>query len=183
LGWEFVTIPADFASTHQPVFDFPYSHGLVAGIVWSACAGAGAWAAFAHLGPARARGALLVAATVFSHWLLDALVHQPELPLTGASSPNIGLGLWRHMPIALAAETVIVAIGLLLFVPGRGLSRGKSLAVTAMTVLLLALTAAGMTIAPPPPSAQAMAASSLVALAIVCALTCWLGKRPRAAPA
>jgi hypothetical protein len=30
LGWESVTIPADFASTHQAAFNFPWSHGLAA---------------------------------------------------------------------------------------------------------------------------------------------------------
>jgi hypothetical protein len=28
LGWEFVSIPANFSSTHQCDFIFPYSHGL-----------------------------------------------------------------------------------------------------------------------------------------------------------
>jgi hypothetical protein len=29
-GWESVRIGADFATTHQPQFVFPYSHGLLA---------------------------------------------------------------------------------------------------------------------------------------------------------
>lgn len=32
-GWEAVSIPSDFGSTHQPEFVFPYSHGLAAGLV------------------------------------------------------------------------------------------------------------------------------------------------------
>jgi hypothetical protein len=36
-------------------------------------------------------------------------------------------------------------------------------------------TIAGMTVAPAPPSPQAMAASSLVTLLVVCALAGWLG--------
>ena len=34
LGWESVSIPADFASTRQPAFDFPYSHGLASTPWW-----------------------------------------------------------------------------------------------------------------------------------------------------
>jgi hypothetical protein len=41
LGWESVSIPANFNTTHQPEFIFPYSHGLLASIVWSALAGSG----------------------------------------------------------------------------------------------------------------------------------------------
>jgi hypothetical protein len=180
LGWESVAIPDNFARTHQPEFVFPFSHGLAASLVWSVLAAVAAWAACARLGSARSRAAVLVGAAVFSHWVIDVVVHQPEMPLAGASSPKVGLGLWQNMPIALAVEAVIVAIGLFLFVPGSGLSRGKSIALTALTLVILAFTMAGMTIAPPPPSAQAMAASSLATLVVVCVLAYWLGRTPNA---
>jgi hypothetical protein len=180
LGWESVAIPDNFASTHQPEFVFPFSHGLAASLVWSVLAAVAAWAACARLGSARARAAVLVGAAVFSHWVIDVVVHQPEMPLAGANSPKVGFGLWQNMPIALAVEAVIVAIGLFLFVPGSGLSRGKSIALTALTLVILAFTMAGMTIAPPPPSAQAMAASSLATLVVVCVLAYWLGRPPNA---
>ena len=176
LGWESVAIPADFARTHQAEFVFPYSHGLVASVVWSALAAAAVWVAYARLGSARTRAAALIAAAVFSHWLLDALVHQPELPLAGESSPKVGLGLWQSMPIALVTEAGIVAAGLFLFLPGSSLSRGKSRSLALLSLVILAFTVAGMTIAPAPPTAQAMAASSLVTLALVCVLACWLGR-------
>jgi hypothetical protein len=180
LGWESVAIPDNFASTHQPEFVFPFSHGLAASLVWSVLAAVAAWAACARLGSARARAAVLVGAAVFSHWVIDVVVHQPEMPLAGANSPKVGFGLWQNLPIALAVEAVIVAIGLFLFVPGSGLSRGKSIALTALTLVILAFTMAGMTIAPPPPSAQAMAASSLATLVVVCVLAYWLGRTPNA---
>jgi hypothetical protein len=181
LGWESVFIPGNLASTHQPEFAFPYSHGLVASLAWSVIAGAAGFVWSAHLRVARWRAAALIAAAVFSHWLLDALVHQPEMPLAGASSVKVGLGLWQSMPAALAVESAIVVTGLWLFVPGSGLSRGKSLALAALVVLVLVLTVVGMTIAPAPPSALAMAASSVATLVAVCALACWLGRLPRQA--
>ena len=179
LGWESVTITADFASTHQPEFVFPYSHGLLSSLLWSALAGAVAFAWSARLGITPWRVAVLVAAAVFSHWLLDALVHLPELPLAGAGSPTVGLGLWQAMPVALLVEAGIVAVGLWLFLPGSTLSRGRSIGLAVLSLALLAFTILGMTIAPPPPSAQAMAGSSLVTLVAVCLLACWLGRAPR----
>ena len=177
LGWESVTIPAHFASTHQPAFVFPYSHGLLASIVWSALAGAVAflWAPVREL---KRRAAALVAAAVFSHWLLDVLVHVPELPLAGARSMKVGLGLWQRMPVALVAEAAIVVAGLCLFVPGAHLSRARKLGLTVLTLFMLALTVVGMTLAPPPPSAMAMAGSSLLTLIVVIALVCWIGRAP-----
>lgn len=179
LGWESVTIPANFASTHQPEFVFPYSHGLLAGIAWSVLAGAAAVLFYPRLEAARFRAGVLVAAAVFSHWLLDALVHVPELPLAGAGSLKMGLGLWQNMPVALAVEALLVVGGLSLFAPGGMLSRGRKLGLTALTLLALVFTGVGMTIAPAPPSGMAMAASSLITVVIVCALAGWLARPSR----
>src|SRR5262249_953901 len=82
LGWESVTIPADFAGTHQPQFAFPYSHGLLASAAWAVLAGVLALTLCARL-RTRWRVATLVVLAVLSHWVLDALVHRPELPLAG----------------------------------------------------------------------------------------------------
>lgn len=178
-GRESVVIPADFARTHQPAFVFPWSHSLAAGLAWSLLAAAGGWAVHARLGADRARAAMLIAAAVFSHWLLDALVHRPEMPLAGAGSPMVGLGLWDSMPAALMVEGAIVLLGMSLFLAGCGLPRGRAAPLAVLCLVILAFTVAGMTIAPPAPSALAMAASSLVTLAAVCALFGWLGRLPR----
>jgi hypothetical protein len=179
VGWETVTIPADFATTHQPEFVFPYSHGLLASLAWSAAAGALGFALGARLQAARWRAAALLAAAVFSHWLLDALVHRPELPLSRVGSPMFGLGLWHDMTLGLAIEAIVVVVGLYLFVAAGALKRSRLIALTVLVLLLLAFTVVGMTIAPPPPSAQAMAGSSLGTLAIACAIFTWLGRHPR----
>jgi hypothetical protein len=178
MGWESVVIPSNFVRTHQPEFVFPYSHSLSASLAWSLLAAGGAWAVCAHLGSSRARVAVLMAAAVLSHWLLDALVHRPEMPLAGATSRVVGLGLWNSMPVALLVEAAIVVLGMFLFIRGSGLSRGRSVALAVLSLVILAFTVVGMTIAPPPPSAIAMAGSSLMTLISVCALIAWLGRLP-----
>jgi len=179
FGWESVTIPSNYIATHQPEFVFPYSHGLLANIAWSALAGITIYLLYPRLAGARFRAAGFVAAAVFSHWFLDALVHIPELPLAGAGSVEVGLGLWQHMPIALMVEAIITASGLYLFLSGAGLSRIKKLGLTLLCLVVLASTVVGMTVAPPPPSINAMAISSLVMIIIVCALAGWLGRRSK----
>jgi hypothetical protein len=181
-GCESVAIPPGFARTHQAEFVFPYSHSLAAGAAWSALAAVAAWAVFARLGAARIRLALLMAAAVFSHWVLDALVHRPEMPLAGSASPMLGLGLWDRLPVALALEGAIVVAGLFIFVRHGGLPRGRSIAIVVLTLLVFAFTALGMTLAPPPPSGFAMAGSSLATLAAVCALMVWLSRPPSVHP-
>lgn len=183
VGWESVSIPASFATRHQPDFTFPYSHGLLAALGWSALAAAVVLALSSLPKESRGRTAILVAAAVFSHWILDALVHQPEMRLAGSASSAVGLALWDNLPLALALEAGIVVIGVILFLRGSRLSRHKAAALAALSLALLVFTVLGMTLAPPPPSAQAMAASSLVTLAVVCALVAWLGRLPLPIPA
>src|SRR5262249_2873361 len=133
------------------------------------------WIACSRLGRSRVPAALLVAAAVFSHWLLDALVHHPELPLVGSASRAVGLGLWGNMPVALALEAAIVVVGLCLFLFGSPHSRRRAIGLAVVSLAILAFTVVGMTVAPPPPSAIAMAASSLASLAGVSGLYSWLG--------
>lgn len=172
LGWESVRIPPDFAATHQPEFVFPWSHGLVAAAGWSLAAGAIA----ASLAPSQVRwqAGIAIAAAVFSHWLLDALVHRPEMPLVGDAA--VGLALWDRLPIALAVETALVLLGLRAWLPRSGLRWGPSVALAGLSLVAMALTAVGMTLAPPPPSTLAMAASSLATLLVLCAVFLWLGR-------
>jgi hypothetical protein len=176
LGWESVTIPADFAHTHQALFVFPYSHGLLAAMGWSVLAGTATFV-WHPLTGARLRASALVGLAVLSHWLLDALVHAPELPLAGAASTLVGLGLWNSLPAALAVEACITLGGLWLFLAAAVLSRARKLWLALLALVTLVFTVAGMSVAPAPPSAIAMAASSLVTIVLVCALAGWAGKR------
>jgi hypothetical protein len=174
LGIEHATIPRDFAQRHIATFEFPYSHGLVAALVWSALAGAIVVAPRSALRPYAARVGLLVGAAVSSHWVLDVLVHVPELPLVGPASPQLGLALWESPPQAIALEVAIAVIGLWLYLGGAALPRAKKVALAVLVLLLTVFTIAGMTVAPPPPSAAAMAGSSLATLLVVCGLFVWL---------
>jgi len=72
-------------------------------------------------------------------------------------------------------EAALVVAGVGIFLPGCSLSRTRRLALALLAGLVLAFTVAGMTIAPPPPSVAAMAASSLGTLVVVCLLLGWLG--------
>jgi hypothetical protein len=93
--------------------------------------------------------------------------HQPDL---------FGLGLWDDMRVALAVEAVVAALGAWLFLMNGPLARGRAIGVAALVAVTLAFTVAGMTVAPPPPSPFAMAASSLIAIAALTALVAWLGR-------
>jgi len=60
------------------------------------------------------RAAVVLGAVVFSHWLIDLLVHHHDMPLlpgAPAGTPRFGFGLWRW-PVAIAvAELALVLWG------------------------------------------------------------------------
>jgi hypothetical protein len=62
------------------------------------------------------RGAWFVAALVVSHWLLDAIVHVPDLPLSPGGGTMMGLGLWQSRAATMAVEVPIFALGVWLYV-------------------------------------------------------------------
>lgn len=127
LGWEEVHVPYSFAVRHYFEFSFPYSHGLLATILWSAAAIAIA----RFFVPMRA--ALIVGAAVFSHFVLDALVHVPELPVTGEDSYKIGFSLWNHLGVELTLEAVMVVVALVLF-----RRRGMTIFMAIVTIVMIA---------------------------------------------
>jgi membrane-bound metal-dependent hydrolase YbcI (DUF457 family) len=71
----------------------PWSHGLFMSIVWSVVA-----TAIAYLFYRDRRTSSMIGLVVFSHWVLDFIVHPGELPLLFSSSPTVGLGLWTSGP-------------------------------------------------------------------------------------
>jgi hypothetical protein len=98
------------------------------------------------------------------------------LPLLGEASPKVGLGLWNQMPVALMLEVLITAGGLLVFLRGVTLGRGRTIGLVGLVVFVTALTVAGMTVAPAPPSIPQVAISSVVGVLLVAAIGGWLDR-------
>ena len=74
-------VPGITATNPLDLYYMPYTHSLVGAALWSLLA-YGAYRLWAGQGNARPnRAALIVALAVFSHWLLDLIVHRPDLPL------------------------------------------------------------------------------------------------------
>src|SRR4051812_46064322 len=99
LGWEKVEIvPGITAVTPLDFVSYPYTHSLVAGLLWGALLGG------AYFLRARDRtGALWIGLLVVSHWVLDFVAHRADLPLW-PGSPRFGLGLWYSLPATLVVE-------------------------------------------------------------------------------
>ena len=116
LGLEkFAVSKTDFAQGVQILIpgSVPYSHGLVMSVIWSVLFGMVALIFFRDR-----RASVMLGLVVFSHWILDFIVHPPDLPVFLADSPLLGLGLWRSGSGLIASsilEIVLLAGGLAIY--------------------------------------------------------------------
>jgi hypothetical protein len=144
---------------------YPWSHSLGMSLVWSALA-------FVVLKAMKRshRDAAVVAAVVFSHWLLDFLTHRPDLPLWLGDSTKVGLGLWNGVAATVAVELALFAAGIWLYLrQTRPLDKKGTWAFWALIGFLTAVylgNAFGPKPAPDTPSA-AIAAPALAMWLIV----------------
>jgi hypothetical protein len=174
LGWEHVRlVPDDNPLLTLQFTDYPISHSLVGAIGWGIAA-----AVLYHSWPTRDttrhwQASVLVGAAVASHWLLDLIVHVPDLPLTGNDSPKVGLGLWRHVGLSVALELLVLGAGFAVYAASRSRRRPLRPIRIGVVLLLLVGTYAASMLGPPPPSVTAIGASDVVFMLVMGALAAW----------
>jgi hypothetical protein len=111
LGLEQVRIAPGATVVTPLVFEsYPISHSLLAVIGWAVLTGG----IYYWLKRER-KGALILSALVVSHWLLDLVVHQPDLPLFPGSTTLAGLNAWSSLPLTLLLEGSLFAAGVWLY--------------------------------------------------------------------
>ena len=156
LGIEHVRIaPGITAFTPLDFYDYPITHSLLAVLGWSVAAAVVYW-----LLRKSARDAAIVGFAVLSHWIVDFLVHRPDLPLW-PGGPKAGLGLWSSVPATIVVEVGFFAIGLALYLRAtRARDRIGTIALWSLVVFLGILYVANL-ISPPPPDAKSIAFAGL----------------------
>ena len=155
LGIERVAIAPGITVVTPLDFQFyPYSHSLVAAILWAALA-----VLLYRLVRRQATAGTLavIAVAVISHWVLDVVTHRPDVPLTLGGSMKLGLELWRSKPATMVVELAMLAAGLALYArTTQPIDRKGSYALQGLVIFLVVTYLANM-FGPPPPSAEAVA--------------------------
>lgn len=157
IGWEHVSIVPNINPFLRLQFDsYPISHGLVAVVGWATLF------ASIYFGFTRyVAGAIVIWVGVVSHWVLDFIVHLPDLPLM-AQGRMYGLGLWNHRWLTVAVEVAMFAIAIWTYQKEtRAKDKSGLWMFIAFVVFLLAAYAATM-FGPPPPSVKKLAAFTLL---------------------
>jgi hypothetical protein len=141
-----VVTPLDFVH-------YPYSHSLIAMVGWGAIFGI----VYKLARRSRPAVALLLGALVVSHWVLDLVMHRPDLPLTVGGAERYGLGLWNSLPGTLAVEIPLFLAGVFLYVRSTvPRDRTGKIALAGLVSFLLAVYFINF-FGSPPPSSTAVA--------------------------
>src|SRR5882672_6475853 len=157
LGIEKVRIvPGITASNPLDLYYMPYTHSLLAATGWSVVA----FLVYRALRPGPGDAAAIVGVAVFSHWVLDFLVHRPDLPLYD-NTAKVGLGLWNLPAVALGLEALLLFGGMWLYL--RHTARRTAMLVLGVVMLGIQVY---VFFGPPPASDKAAAATALIGYAV-----------------
>lgn len=153
---------------------YPWSHSLVTQILW------GAGLALLYFAISRnIRGSIVIGALVPSHWILDWIVHVPDLPFYPGGAGRFGLGLWRAPAATIVLELIVFAAGAAVYArTTQPRDRIGVFGYRGLVLLLLALYVASI-VGPPPPSVRALAMGALIGWPL--SLLPWWVDRHRAA--
>jgi hypothetical protein len=108
----FQPLPGTSGGYGRFVFAADYTHSLAGALAISAAATVPAGIAWGR------RNGLIVGAVVFSHWLLDLLVHHADLPILPGNLgnlPRLGLGLWAFPVASIFMELSLILAGAYLY--------------------------------------------------------------------
>src|SRR6267143_2171462 len=119
---------------------------------------------------------LFVAVAVFSHWVLDLLVHRPDLPLYDDAA-KVGLGLWNYPAPAFLLEVAALFGGMFLYLrSAAATTRLGRYGMPVFGVVMLAVQAS-VFFGPPPPSDRAAAVTALGSYVLLAAVAGRLERR------
>ena len=148
-------VPGAAPLLRMDFYDYPWSHSLVALVAWGLVIGG----VYFFLRRSRA-GAIVLAAGVVSHWVLDVFVHRPDMPVL-PGGPYAGLGLWGSVPLTVLAEALVFGAGVAVYLrTTRAADRTGAWTLWSLLVFLTVSWVASIA-GPPPPNERVVAWSGL----------------------
>jgi hypothetical protein len=117
----------------------PYSHSLIAAVLWSVVAALCYKPLCSWLGYGYTKSsALVVGAAVFSHWILDLIAHPRDLPIYD-NTAKVGFGLWNYRDPEFAVEIALLALGIVLYLARNVMPAIRKGAVIAFGIALVVI--------------------------------------------
>ena len=175
LGIEKVRIvPGITATSPLDLYYMPYTHSLVGALVWSGVT----FFIYKLVAGARASNAaaLLVAIAVFSHWILDLIVHRPDLAIYD-DTLKVGFGLWNYRAIEFGLEIGLLVIGMIIYLKRNSAVARKAAVIIFVLVLILIQAGNTFTGRRPISSDRVLAITALIFYTVFAGVAFFLEKR------
>jgi hypothetical protein len=185
LGIEHLRIIPGFTEASPfDLYDYPISHSLLGAIAWSVVT-----YLVVRFIPLKAlndnsyrkRAALVLSVAVFSHFVLDVLVHTPDLLLIPGLDMRIGLGLWNSIIATVAVELAILLVGCWVYIrsthSGAGLTGKYGMYVFMVVLAIVTVGTPFMTF----PNVLTVVMASELLYAVFALAAWWLDKKRSAA--
>ena len=165
-------VPGYTASSPLDLYYMPYTHSLLGAALWSIAFGV--ICVFIYRWN-RAVG-VITGLAVFSHWVLDLLVHRPDLALYD-SHMKMGLGLWNYKWPEFILEALFLFIGIYTYMRSTRANGNIGrygfivFGIVMLTIQVLPF------YTPPPSSGNMVAISALFAYVLFAAIAAWLERK------
>jgi len=130
---------------------YPYSHSLLMVIVWAALFGLLYYSLKKNL-----YNAIVVGGLVVSHWVLDLIVHIPDLPIFPWGNFKVGMGLWNFEIISVILELLIFSGGIYFYLSCTRAKNKKGSFGFQGLIIFLSVVYFMNIFSPPPPSVEAI---------------------------
>jgi hypothetical protein len=177
LGIEKMRIaPGITAANPLDLYYMPYTHSLLGALLWS---GLALIVYKIASGTKDYTAASFVGLAVFSHWILDLIVHRPDLAIYD-DTWKVGFGLWNYKASEFGLEVAILIGGIVIFLRRNVVSSRLRRFAIGIFGLLLILTQAGNTFGSRPLSSdRAVAITALISYTIFGATAFFLEDKKR----
>jgi hypothetical protein len=115
----------------------PYSHSLIAAVLWSSVAAIAYRPLCSRFGYLyRKSAALIVGVAVFSHWILDLVAHPRDLPIYD-NTWKVGFGLWNYRGLEFGLEIALLIGGIVLYLARNVMPAARRKAVITFGLALI----------------------------------------------
>ncbi len=176
-GIEKVSFIAGATPNTSVQYFYPYSHSLVATLLW-----AGLLALIFLVAPFKSsvpktRTAMITAIAILSHFILDFIVHNPDLDLLGNGAYKIGLGLWNYPFASYVVEALLLITGLWIYLrTTKSIAFSGKYGLPILSVVLLILNAVN-TFGPPPTNTEYFAITIAAVYLGTIVVAFWLDRK------
>ncbi|MFW9856793.1 MAG: hypothetical protein ACFFFG_17220 [Candidatus Thorarchaeota archaeon] len=112
-------VPGFTEASFFDLYDLPFTHSLLGTLLWAIAS----FSVFRYVvlrtssksDAEKTHTSLLIGIAVFSHYVVDFLVHTPDLLIIPGIDFKIGLGVWNFLLIALTLEAAFLVGGFLIY--------------------------------------------------------------------